>query len=612
MQFSVQKRDGPARVGELTIKEKTVVTPNILYVDTARCRAPSFADIHITDTTKAEKKPVIRIGTSLFSGKNKKKGCCLEKYLLYQKDVPLGLHREALRHQKQQGDCCLIPAQKDMIDDLAQQKNAMVFIIANARQLSSQQSAFVDYMVYLRKQVGYQRLIYLPSIGTPMTMALFAYMGVDLFDSFSAFLAARHGILLFPTGAYKKSELRELPCHCPSCSTIKKDSSTMSFEHILSHNYYRLTSEIKLIRNAITTGGLRELVETRVRADPQLSAMLRLLDLHHYQFLEERIPITRKTMLLATTKESLSRPEVRRFQERIVECCNKPKSTHVLLLLPCSAKKPYSFSPSHKLFRERLLSMENPLVVHEMIVTSPLGIVPRELELTYPASAYDIAVTGHWDEDEKKMIRTLLQHYLKNNHYDSVVMHLPESLQTFLHDIIPNPVCTCLDSPTSDRSLNELGEVLQKVTRMYDRVTVKNRALENMRLLASYQFGEKIADELLSNCIIQGKYPYQKIMDHSTQLGMITEERGMISLTLQGAERLAAAEHYWADIYSDFTLKGSVFAPGIKDADPSIRIGDDVIIRKNKGVCAVGVALMNGREMNESNYGEAVKVRHHH
>jgi predicted RNA-binding protein len=54
-------------------------------------------------------------------------------------------------------------------------------------------------------------------------------------------------------------------------------------------------------------------------------------------------------------------------------------------------------------------------------------------------------------------------------------------------------------------------------------------------------------------------------MQKNTQLGMVTEERGLISLTMEGGERLASAEQYWVEIFDDFTLKGSVFAPGIKN-----------------------------------------------
>ena len=91
---------------------------------------------------------------------------------------------------------------------------------------------------------------------------------------------------------------------------------------------------------------------------------------------------------------------------------------------------------------------------------------------------------------------------------------------------------------------------------------------------------------------------------------MMTKERGFISLTMEGAKKIAHCGEYWVEIYDDFTLKGSIFAPGIKDADETVRIGDEVIVLQNKKMCAVGVAQMNGTEMKETDKGEAVKTRH--
>lgn len=368
---------------------------------------------------------------------------------------------------------------------------------------------------------------------------------------------------------------------------------------------------MKQVRNAILTGSLRELVETRVRARPSLTAMLRIMDLNHYPYLEKRTPIMRKQALIATTTDALTRPEVRRFQERVIQRYVKPKSTKVLLLLPCSAKKPYPFSKSHKLFHERLIATHNPFVIHEVILTSPLALVPRELELTYPASTYDITVTGHWDEDEKKIIRTILRQYLEKNTYDTVIMHLPATLQEFTQDLMKNPVSTCIETPTSPASLDALSEALQQASRTHETVGQSTRTAENILALASYQFGDAIAKQLLEGCTIRGKYPYQKIMKNNRQYGMITQERGLISLTLDGAERLSEAAHYWVEVFSDFSLKGSVFAPGVKDADESIRIGDEIIVKRHGKVAGVGVALMNGSEMKESRHGEAVNLRHH-
>jgi archaeosine synthase len=611
MDFQVKIRDGPARIGLFTQNNVTIRTPNIFYLQTTRCKAPAFSDILLTNKTLKNKKPTIQLGESIFSTtKNKKeKNLCLENYLIYPKDVTTELHVSALL-QNRNTECRVIPAKKELIPYLDDKDDAILFIVSNATQLFSQQSYFVDFITALRQKIGYTKSIYVPCVGDPTSIALLTYMSVDFFDSFSAIMAARNEIFLLPTGFYRKNQLSEIPCSCPTCVTTD-DVSSMGYDEILQHNYSTLFSEIKLVRNAISSGSLRELVEMRVRTSPHLAALLHILDLNQYKFLEERTPVVRKQPLVATTKDSLVRPEIRRFQDRVIERFEKPTSAKILLLLPCSAKKPYSFSKSHKLFRECFLNLANPQVVHEVILTSPLGLVPRELELTYPASNYDIAVTGHWDEDEKKMIRTLIQKYLQKNTYDATIMHIPPAMQTFVRDLFKNPRITCTNSPTSAECLTALSNMLQELTSGYDHVKPRRRAYENIMSLAYYQFGPVLAKLLIKDCTISGKYPYQKIMDGNTQLGMLTEERGLLSLTMDGANRLGETEQYWVEISDDFTLKGSVFAPGIQDADDSIRIGDEVLVKKKDRLCGVGVALMNGKEMTESTHGEAVKIRHH-
>jgi len=612
MQFSINKRDGTARVGELILEDKKILTPNILFIDTSRIKAPGFAECLITNKNSRTEKISIAIGKGAFSSsfKSIKGALSTNNFLVYPKDVTKELHLSSIGFNKKIFKCYITPANKDVIEDAIKENDALIFIVANALQMFSQHSKFVDFIIDLRREIGYQKLMYVPSIGFPSNFALLSYMGVDLFDSSTAINAARNDIILFPTGNIDKNEIDEIHCSCPICHRIKGNVLKMDFNMILNHNYFTLANEIKQVRNAVSLGCLRELVENRVRCDPNLLSILRILDFQHYLFLEKRTPIIRKKKLIATSKESLFRPEIKRFQDRLLNRYQKPNCAKVLLLLPCSAKKPYSFSKSHRLFRDILHGVKNPFIVHEVIVTSPLGVVPRELEIIYPASKYDIAVTGYWDEDEKKMIRYLLKCYLDSNVYDSIVLHLPLDIQEFVLDLLKNPIKTCIGKPTSKESITELFKVLKKKTIIYDFVKPSKRAYENVKGLASYQFGKEIAEKFLIDCSIKGKYPYQKIMYNNKQLGMITLNRGLISLTLEGGKRLAEYGKYWVEIYDDFELKGSLFAPGIKDSDESIRIGDEVIILKNIKVCAVGVAQMNGEEMRESLHGEAVKIRH--
>jgi len=165
-------------------------------------------------------------------------------------------------------------------------------------------------------------------------------------------------------------------------------------------------------------------------------------------------------------------------------------------------------------------------------------------------------VTGFWDEDEKKMIRGLLKRYLEGNRYEKIILHLPRNIREIIKGIVEEPIDTEIERrPTSQESLERLSAILKKSTESYTKIKPSIRRKENMESLASYQFGKGISDELLKDCRIQGKYPYQKIMYNNTQLGMITKERGLISLTIDGAKILAESGEYWVKIHDDFTLK---------------------------------------------------------
>src|SRR5206468_4425543 len=113
------------------------------------------------------------------------------------------------------------------------------------------------------------------------------------------------------------------------------------------------------------------------------TAIVRHLDLREYGLVEAYTPVAGGEML-AYASESLTRPEIVRFRRRIRERYGKPPSPRVLVLLPCSARKPYSTSRTHRRFRDAILSSADPSAVHEAIATSPLALIPRSLERSYP------------------------------------------------------------------------------------------------------------------------------------------------------------------------------------------------------------------------------------
>lgn len=603
--FEVIKRNGLARTGswEIESQKKKVTTPNIFFIEKEGILASDESEVLISEKEVPCEKPYIISSESLF-GKSQEK---INEYsispALFYPPSQLELNVAASRLNKEnfQSKIFIVTGSEDQVANASYKIEAEVYVLANAIQLIRNPSRFINTIITLRRTVGFHKLIYTPGIGSPQHIATLAYCGVDLFDSVPLILNARLENYLTTQGKLNKNEIEEDFCFCPSCTKGKRN-----YESILLHNYYSALSELKMVRNVIRKGHLRELVESRIRSEPNLVSLLRILDMRFYSFMETYFPVTGGPMI-AASNDSLFRPEVTRFRERVKSRYEKPPHPKVLLLLPCSAKKPYSFSKTHKRFRKVILECGNKSAVHEVIITSPLGIVPRELELFYPAQQYDIPVTHSWGRDEMSMIGEDLTEFLKTNSYDRIIVHLPFDYM-FCGDYIDDFTNTCSESPTSQNSLKKLKGVLSEAVLPYKKLNEKTRKREAVRSFARFQFG-KAADAIVSDSDIKGRYPNLKIFKEGKQLGMLVGNRGLISLTLEGAKILGEQNAYWVKI-DDFTPKGNIFAVGVLEADSKIRVGDDVVVLRNNELVGVGVAQMNPQEMKESQRGEAVRIRH--
>lgn len=608
--FEVIKRWGLARIGKWSIEEQNaeVTTPNTFFVKTDRIEAPAEAELLISNQRLKTNKPLIIDKGSVFCSERMKdedvidEDYVIHSSLIYPTSLP-ELSDIASQFNKSRFEVKSFVASGvgKQIAESVKGIDAELYILANSLQLVRKPRVFIDTIVELRKNIGYQKLIYTPGLGNPNNLALLSYCGIDIFDSIPLIIYARKRYFLNAHGNILKDDMKESACYCPACIQGKDN-----FENILNHNYFSALTEIRTVRNAIQRGSLRDFVESRIRSEPWMVSVLRHLDNSYYDFQEKHYPIVGKTFI-ASSKESLSRPDVERFRRRIKERYRKPESAKVLLLLPCSAKKPYSLSASHKRFRRAVEASGNKGLIHEVIVTSPLGIVPRELELFYPAQNYDIPVTGDWDRDEIAMVQDSLKDYLKVNKYENKIVHLPEDY-SFLEDCFNNFTNTCKGLPTSNESLKSLENVLKDAVSGQARISKRERQIEDFNKVARFQFGDP-GSNLVEGCTIKGRYPNLRIMKGNSQMGILVGQRGMISLTLEGAKILAQHHAYWVEM-DDFELKGNLFAVGVNDADSNIRIGDDVVIVRKGDVIGVGVAQMGPDEMIESNRGEAVRMRH--
>jgi archaeosine synthase len=571
VRFELLERDGLARIGRLELDGVEHETPAIAFIDSKRYPAP---------------KDVLKLAPSA-SGS--------------QGDITVA-RSEFSKHDGSISDdkATLKPGFRD--SPYANEiEGGELLTLKEISSLLLDSRKFVSALAKIKSTQDLLRPLYCSVAGLPHRLALLVYCGIDVFDSIPLIMAAENGSYLQTSGVLDYGRIKELPCSCPACSSNERGK-----EQLLNHNYNAALNELRLVKHVIREGRLRELVETRIRADPWLVQNLRLLDLEQYDLQERHWPIKGSTFH-AGSKESLTRPDIVRWRKRLEQRYKRPQTAKILLLIPCSARKPYSMSQSHARFRDALISSGRYELVHEVIVTSPLGLVPRELELFYPAKDYDIPVTGHWDRDERRLAEDMVSWLVSTQRYDLVISHLGDEREP-VNSVLTDFIDTSEGNPGSRESLTRLEQTLKERVVQPPAEDVRSRGIEDMRSICRHQFGEP-GDRLCEGVRISGRWPNLKIVKDGEQLGMLTGDRGMISLTMAGARLIAKSGTYCVEI-DDFIPKGNLFAVGVENATPDVRIGDDVVITHRGEVRGVGVARMTAEEMILAERGEAVHVRH--
>lgn len=568
-------------------------TPNVLFYQSDRIRPPDDAEILLLSQEMETEKPyVLDAGSAFlpsdFHGKN-----------VIPPDLGYPVSLDEINSSAEGEQFVVLFGRKEQVEASVARLREKVFVIGNALEMLRNPFHFVKRVLAIRTRMSPHGLVYAPGIATPSNLSILAYSGIDVVDSLRVVMESKYGRFHTEHGSLPFEETRRKMCHCPAC----EEGITQG--KLVDHNSHVLLRELQVCRNAIERRRLRELAERRMLSSPWCVSVMKYLDRRFYDAVEPSVPVTGEDFL-ALSDASLHRPDVLRFRKRILKRYSKPPSAKVLLLLPCSARKPYSRSKSHRLFKRTIASVRNASVIHEVIVTSPLGLVPRELELFYPAQNYDIPVTGDWSGEERETLRKEVCAYLERNDYVHVIAHLGVE-RGFLEDILEDAVFTCEDSPTSPSSLQTLRKEISQAVGGQPRMSRRERLVEDLRNLAVFQFGEP-GGNLVEHSEIRGRYPNVRVVrdDH---LATLVPSRGMLSLTLAGGNILARTNAYRVEI-EDFTIKGNVFAVGVTNADLDIREGDDVIVAHEEDVRAVGVARMPAKEMIESRKGEAVRVRH--
>ncbi len=586
--FEIEARGGLGRKGLWTRDARTATTPLVLFLHLASRPAPAYAEALFTAERSDDPRLQVRVSGSFFAPRPPGH----PEDLPPSKGLPLSLADLEVPQEPVAGDLAVLTSDSDV----AVASGADAVFLANGPEFERSPREFVARVRQVREALGPSKVVAVPGLASPSNLGVLVYAGIDLVDSSRVVLDSARGLFHTSDGAVPAAEADRAACGCPACA---------AGEDLRAHNDHALHREMLLVRNHLVHGRLRELVERRLGNAPWNTAVVRHLDLREYDLVEPYAPVAGGEML-AYAHESLTRPEIVRFRRRVRERYAKPASARVLLLLPCSARKPYSSSRSHRRFRDAILSSKNPSVVHEVIVTSPLGLIPRELERFHPARAYDIPVTGDWSRDEAAIVAEDLRAYVAANRYDAVVIHLGAEAP-IVKEVLPDVRFTVKDRPTSDASLAALTVDLNEATASSNPVPRGARFAEEMANIARFQFGDP-GRALVDGATFRGRFPDVRVIRAGRQVAMHTD-RGMLSLTLDGGAILSKEDAYWVEI-EDFLPKGNVFAVGVTDAAPEIRPGDEVVVRHGPDVRAVGTARLSSREMVDLRRGEAVHVRH--
>ncbi len=268
--------------------------------------------------------------------------------------------------------------------------------------------AFLDYRFELttqillttKKYIIPNKPIHMFGLGLPQYFSLAVACGCDLMDSAAYILFAKQNrYFTLSTGTKKLEELEEFPCHCPICSDftpkeIKKFEENLRIELLAKHNLYLSFSELRTIRQAIREGNLWELVEQRVRNHPNLVKALNLVKLNK-PFFEIYEKAYKSHGRLYSSKESIERPLIYRYEQKILNNYRSPKNVKFLIILPELDVKGTTSPSVNKWLNE---INKNDLIqrmdIHLAFYSIIFGIIPYELIDSFPMGQYETSANS--------------------------------------------------------------------------------------------------------------------------------------------------------------------------------------------------------------------------
>ncbi len=281
--------------------------------------------------------------------------------------------------------------------------------------------AFLNYrfdlttqmLLTVKQNIIPNKPVHMFGLGLPQYFSLAVACGCDLMDSAAyALFANENRYFTLSTGTRKLEELEEFPCHCPICvkytpTELMKFEEDLRIQLLAKHNLYLSFSELKTIRQAIREGNIWELVEQRIRNHPSLVKAASLVK-RNKPFFEVYEKIYKSHGRLYASKESIERPLIYRYEQKLLINYRPPKDVHYIIILPELDVKGKTSPTINRWLAEidnnNLINREQ---IHLVFYSIIYGIIPYELINSFPLGQYEISSTyGTNDGSYQNSIKT--------------------------------------------------------------------------------------------------------------------------------------------------------------------------------------------------------------
>jgi len=444
-----------------------------------------------------------------------------------------------------------------------------IVVLTDAVQLASQPGKLPLAVMTLKHRFP-GALLWTPGLGGPDNLSVLVSMGVDLFDLARCREASANNVMLTAWGP-------RLPLEHEVTS--------------IEAQAYHMVKALDEVRAAVMSGSLRSLAVQQSQSSPRLVEHLR----RHQELVAQQEGVLASHMPATTefacfSPNALRDPLVVDWERFMTEAYEAPLPVrNVMILLPCSARKPYRLSKSHSQFLRAIATTG----CHEVMMTSPLGLVPRDLEDAWPAANYDVPVTGDWSSDELDRVRRMLTAFVQRVGYKEIINHTDMDL-SFLSVNVVNT-----REGQGSTNFDALGRLSAAVKDARERYGLKNQK-NNLRLKEHFKsLARKVTgtDAWCEDLVVRGKLPRWRLELNGTQMAVWSIDRNGFSFSRAAVDHLYQHQALKVVVlHDDVVWKGDVFAQLVKEADPTIRMGDDLRILQGGDCIGLARAVAAGWE----------------